>query len=83
MESSVWQATWGKKAVGIIVTNLSGGRISFANALGRFFAKWLSYIIIYIGVLIIPFREKKQGLHDLIASTLVVNKESYLKIKIN
>jgi len=74
MESSKLQATVGKMAMGIKVTNMNGGRISFANATGRFFARWISVIVLYIGFIIIAFTEKKQGLHDIIASTLVVEK---------
>jgi uncharacterized RDD family membrane protein YckC len=72
MESSLRQATLGKMAMGIRVTNLNGGRISFANALGRYFAKIISAIILYIGFIMIAFTGKKQGLHDMIANTLVV-----------
>src|ERR1700678_1757090 len=34
-ESSAWQATLGKKALRIIVTDLEGRRISFGRAVGR------------------------------------------------
>jgi uncharacterized RDD family membrane protein YckC len=72
MESSKWQATLGKRAVGIIVTDMNGQKISFTNALGRFFAKILSAIILYIGFIMAGFTEKKQGLHDIVAGTLVI-----------
>ncbi|MBH5323241.1 RDD family protein [Erythrobacter sp. JGD-13] len=72
LESSSWQATLGKKAVGIIVTDTNGNRISFLNAIGRYFAKILSAIILLIGYIMVAFTEKKQGLHDMLASTLVV-----------
>ena len=41
-ESSAWQATLGKLALGIRVTDLQGQRISFPRALGRYVAKLLS-----------------------------------------
>ncbi len=72
MESSKWQATLGKRAVGIIVTDLDGRRISFGKALGRFFAKFLSALILDIGFIMAGFTERKQGLHDIIAGTLVI-----------
>lgn len=72
MESSNWQATIGKKALGLIVTDGDGERISFLRGVGRFFAKILSTIIIFIGFIMVAFTDKKQGLHDMIASTLVV-----------
>src|SRR5262249_22015188 len=42
MLSSEKQATVGKMALGIVVTDLAGNRISFARATGRHFAKWIS-----------------------------------------
>ncbi len=72
MESSTNQATVGKMALGIKVTDLNGDRISFGRALGRTLAKILSTLILLIGFLMAAFTEKKQGLHDMIASTLVV-----------
>jgi len=74
MESSRHQATLGKKALGIIVTDMNGNRISFARANGRFFGKWISGMIMNIGYLMAAFTEKKQALHDILASCLVVMK---------
>ena len=76
LESSVWQATIGKKIFGIRVTDLSGNRISFGRATGRFFGKnFISSMICAVGFIMAAFTEKKQGLHDMIASTLVVSGE--------
>jgi uncharacterized RDD family membrane protein YckC len=74
MESSVWQATLGKKALGLTVTDLAGRRISFGRATGRYFAKILSTLTIGIGYLMAGFTAKKQALHDMIAGTLVLRK---------
>ncbi len=74
MESSRRQATLGKMALGIIVTDLNGNRISFARANGRFFGKWVSGMIMNIGYLMAAFTEKKQALHDMLASCLVILK---------
>lgn len=74
MESSAQQGTLGKMAVGIKVTDMDGARISFGNATGRFFGKIISGIILFVGYIMIGFTEKKQGLHDMMASTLVVQK---------
>lgn len=71
MESSAMQATVGKLAVGLIVTDLKGNRISFAQATGRYFAKILSAMILMIGFIMAAFTTRKQGLHDIIAGTLV------------
>lgn len=74
METSSKQGTMGKMALGIIVTDLDGKRISFGRATGRFISKLFSIIIFFIGYIMIAFTGKKQGLHDMIASTLVVTK---------
>jgi len=71
MESSSYQATLGKMICGMKVTDLNGNRISFERATGRHFAKWLSGMILGIGYIMVGFTERKQGLHDLIAGTLV------------
>jgi uncharacterized RDD family membrane protein YckC len=74
MESSSYQATVGKMIFGMRVTDLEGNRISFERATGRHFAKWLSGIILCIGYIMVGFTERKQGLHDLLAGTLVLRK---------
>ncbi|WP_394707022.1 RDD family protein [uncultured Erythrobacter sp.] len=71
-ESSSYQATPGKMALGLIVTDLNGGRISPGKAVGRYFAKILSSLILLIGFIMVAFTERNQGLHDIIAGTLVV-----------
>ena len=76
MESSAKQATVGKMALGIIVTDLEGRRLGFGRATGRYFAKILSALILGIGFLMVAFTERKQGLHDMVASTLVVKGEA-------
>ncbi len=72
MESSKYQATLGKMALGLKVTDLEGRRISFLRATARHFAKILSGLILMIGFIMAGFTERKQGLHDMIAGTLVV-----------
>jgi uncharacterized RDD family membrane protein YckC len=74
LESSTWQGTLGKKALGLEVTDLEGRRISFGRATGRFFAKIISALILWIGFIMAGFTEKKQALHDMIAGTLVIRK---------
>ena len=74
MESSRVQATLGKMALGIKVTDMQEKRLSFGKSTGRYFAKILSAIILCIGFLMIIWTKKKQGLHDMLAKTLVVNK---------
>jgi uncharacterized RDD family membrane protein YckC len=72
LESSSWQGTVGKKVLGLRVTDLNGNRISFGRATGRYFGMFLSSMICFIGLIMVAFTEKKQGLHDMIAGTLVL-----------
>jgi uncharacterized RDD family membrane protein YckC len=70
-ESSERQATLGKMALKIYVTDLQGRRISFGQATGRYFGKILSTLILGIGYMMAGFTAQKQALHDMMASTLV------------
>ena len=63
-ESSRRQATLGKRALGLIVTDLQGGRISFGRATGRHFGKILSSLIFGAGFVMAGFSQRKQTLHD-------------------
>src|SRR6266487_2161414 len=61
--SSAWQATPGKRICGLKVVDYGGGRISFGRASGRYFAKFLSALILFIGFFMIAWTKKRQGLH--------------------
>ena len=74
MESSAKQGTLGKMALSIKVVDLNENPISFAQASGRPFGKIISTIILFIGFIMVAFTEKKQGLHDMMAGTLIVDK---------
>ena len=74
MESSKNQATLGKMALGLKVTDMEGERITFGRATGRYFGKIISGLILYIGFILAGLTEKKQALHDMMASCLVVKK---------
>jgi uncharacterized RDD family membrane protein YckC len=76
LESSKLQGTLGKAALNIRVTDLDGRRISFGRATGRHFGKWLSGLTLLIGYLIQPFTRRRQALHDLLAGTLVVRRDT-------
>lgn len=71
MECSEYQATLGKMAVGIRVGDENGDRISFANAMGRYFAKIISALLLCVGFMMVGWDDKKQGMHDKLASTFV------------
>ena len=72
MESSGWQATLGKRVIGLRVTDSTGARIRFGRASGRFFGKMLSGAVFGLGFLMAAFTARRQALHDLLAGTLVV-----------
>jgi uncharacterized RDD family membrane protein YckC len=71
-ESGGNQATIGKKMLGLKVVNTDGQPITFGQATGRHFGKFVSAIILLIGYLMMIWDEKKQTLHDKMAGTLVV-----------
>ena len=81
MESSSIQGTLGKQALGIIVTDLKGNRISFGLATGRYFSKIISGICLGIGYIMAGTTEKKQALHDLMVGTLVVSKNNVVSVQ--
>lgn len=72
LESGEGQATFGKRALGLKVTNATGERISFGQASGRHFGKIISTLIIFIGYLMMIWDGKNQTLHDKMADTYVV-----------
>lgn len=74
METSDYQGTLGKIALGIKVVDLDGNKLDYTKAIVRYLSKILSALILCIGYIMAAFTEKKQGLHDLIAGTLVVKK---------
>jgi len=74
LESSRRKGTYGKGALGLIVVNLDGSQLTFQQASIRYIGKLASAVILYIGFIMIGFTEKKQGLHDMIAKTLVIKK---------
>ena len=77
MHASSMQATLGKMAVGIKVTDDSGQRISFWRGVGRYFAYLLSSLLLLVGYVMAAFTDRKRALHDMICSTLVVDRWAY------
>ena len=74
LESSAWQATLGKRLLGLYVTDDEGRRIGGGRALGRWFCKFfLAYFWVNIASLAtIPFSKNKKAMHDYAARTLVL-----------
>ncbi len=65
-------ATLGKMACGLKVMRPDGEKISYARACGRFFAEFLSSIILCIGYILVAFDDEKRALHDRICDTRVI-----------
>ena len=76
LHSSEWQASVGKKALGLKVSDKYGNRISFGRATVRYFATILSGWIFLIGYMMVGWTKNKQGLHDMIVETYVVRSEN-------
>jgi len=74
MESSKYQATIGKMALGLKVTDMNGNRLDFGRAFLRQISKIISGMILMIGYIMAGLSAKKQALHDMIAGALVVRK---------
>lgn len=71
MESSRWQGTCGKILVGLRVTDCGARRVSFPRALARNLGRILSGIF-GIGYFVMLFTQRKQTLHDMLASCMVL-----------
>lgn len=74
-ESSRLQATPGKLLCRMRVTDLNGNRIDFLRATGRYLGKYLSFLILGIGFLMVAWTRRKQGLHDILAGTYVIRRQ--------
>jgi uncharacterized RDD family membrane protein YckC len=74
LECSPARGTLGKMALGIVVTDEQGQRISLGRAVGRSFGQLVSGCLCAVGYIMVAFTERQQGLHDMLAGTLVINK---------
>lgn len=75
MESSKFQATYGKKAMKIKVMNKDGSEINLRSSIKRNIFKVVSSFTFALGFIWILFSKEKQGWHDMFARTLVVEKQ--------
>ncbi len=67
-------STLGKMAAKIKVVTADGGRVSYLRALGRYFAKLLSGVILFIGYIMAAFDPERRSLHDRLCNTRVIFK---------
>lgn len=72
MESSSKRGTIGKMAMGLKVCTTEGEQLTFLRAFGRYFARFLSVITLFIGYIMGAFTKKKQTLHDMVCDTVVL-----------
>ena len=73
-ESSSWQATLGKRLIGLQVVTSRGGKISFGQATVRHFMKFLSLFSAGFGFLMALWTRRKQALHDIPSECLVIRR---------
>lgn len=76
-EASNYQGSFGKQLMGIIVIDEQGERISLTKSIVRNLSKILSYVVFTLGFLWILFDKKRQGWHDKISKTYVVNDNKF------
>jgi uncharacterized RDD family membrane protein YckC len=57
------------------IVESEGGKVTYARAVGRHFAKYISMITLYIGFLMAAFDEQKRSLHDRICDTRVIRRK--------
>jgi uncharacterized RDD family membrane protein YckC len=69
-------ATPGKMVLGLRVVRPDGGPVSLGRAIGRYFAKLLSGLILLIGFIMAGFDREKRGLHDMLVDTRVIKRRS-------
>jgi uncharacterized RDD family membrane protein YckC len=74
LESSPWQATIGKVVLRLYVSDREGRRVTLGRAMCRNLAKCLSNLTLGIGYVLCGFTKKKQALHDILASCLVLRR---------
>jgi uncharacterized RDD family membrane protein YckC len=75
-ESSRWQATPGKRALGLVVASADGKRLKTGHALQRFLASSLSWLTLNIGHAMAALPPKHLALHDRISDTRVLRERS-------
>ena len=70
-EQSQWQATPGKRALGLVVTDAHGRRLKAGHALVRHLAAGLSWLTLNAGHALVLLPPKQLALHDRISDTRV------------
>ena len=71
-EASTWQASPGKRLLGLKVTDLEGGRPGPGRVMARFAAGAPSWLLLHVGHAAAALRPEHRALHDRIAGTRVL-----------
>lgn len=71
-EASRWQATPGKRLLGMIVIGPRGERLRWQRAAARFLAGTLNWLTFNLGHALAGWNADRRALHDLLAGTRVV-----------
>ncbi len=74
--SSAQQSTPGMAVLGLKITTLEGGRVSYQASVVRFLMSWVSGLCFFLGYLLYFVTSRKQTLHDIVAATVVINAPS-------
>jgi uncharacterized RDD family membrane protein YckC len=69
-------ATFGKRLLGLRVTDLQGQRIDFGRATGRHFGKIISALALLLGFITMISDPRKQTWHDKMAGCLVLRQRA-------
>jgi len=67
-----WQATPGKRLLGIYVIRVNGERMDAASAVLRYLAYVLSILPFFVGFLMVFWTPERKALHDIVCGTRVV-----------
>ena len=73
LECSGWQATPGKRALGLKVGDLQGNRVGFVKTSVRYGAKLISLASLGAGFAPMFFTERRQAFHDYAAGCILLD----------
>ncbi|MBQ7908552.1 MAG: RDD family protein [Elusimicrobiaceae bacterium] len=75
LESSPWQASLGKRLLGLKVVDKRGRRLSFGKATKRLLSRLITNFTFYFGFFSAAFDKQNKTLHDRMSKSLVVEKD--------
>ena len=76
LESSPWQASLGKRLMGLKVVDKRGRRLTFSKATKRLLVRLVTNVAFYIGFFTAAFDKHKETLHDKVSHSLVISADS-------